>query len=106
MQQKLVPLPLDQKIQRGQDRQSRFNQRQKLLVEDQKCGLLQLAAAPPELPPTRAKYGPGLHPIHEIALLREPVVDLRFGMSVLHLLSQMALFVGDFDQEFCHWLAV
>jgi len=34
-QQILVPLPLDQKIQRCQDRQSRLNQRQKLLVEDQ-----------------------------------------------------------------------
>jgi hypothetical protein len=29
-------------------------------------------------------------------------VDLGFGMAVLHLLPQMALFVGDFDQELCH----
>jgi hypothetical protein len=26
-------------------------------------------------------------------------------MSVLHLLPQMALFVGDFDQELCHALS-
>jgi hypothetical protein len=34
--------------------------------------------------------------------LREPVVDLGFGIPVLHLLPQMALFVGDFDQELWH----
>src|SRR5208282_6167622 len=50
-QQILVPLPLDQKIQRCQDWQSRLNQRQKLLVEDQKRRLFQLAAAPPNWPP-------------------------------------------------------
>jgi hypothetical protein len=32
-------------------------------------------------------------------------VDLGFGIPVLHLLPQMALFVGDFDQELCHALS-
>jgi hypothetical protein len=32
-------------------------------------------------------------------------VDLRFGIPMLHLLPQMALFVGDFDQELCHSLS-
>ena len=50
LQQSFVPLPLDQKIQRRQDRQSRLDQRQKLLVEDQEGGLPQLAV-PPDLPP-------------------------------------------------------
>jgi hypothetical protein len=30
-------------------------------------------------------------------LLHEAVVDLGFGIAVLHLLSQVTLFVGDFD---------
>jgi hypothetical protein len=32
-------------------------------------------------------------------------VDLGFRIPVLHLLPQMALFVGDFDQELCHALS-
>jgi len=32
-------------------------------------------------------------------------VDLGFGIPVLHLLPQMALFVGDFDQELWHSLS-
>jgi hypothetical protein len=32
-------------------------------------------------------------------------VNLGFGIPLLHLLPQMALFVGDFDQELCHSLS-
>src|SRR5208282_6688370 len=86
LQQKFVPLPLDQKIQRRQDRQSRLDQRQKLLVEDQERRPAQLAATLSELAPAGAEDGPGLDPVHQVPLLREPVVDLGFGMPVLHLL--------------------
>jgi hypothetical protein len=51
LQQRFVALPLDQEIERGQDRQSRLDQRQKLLVEDQERGLLQLAERRPNWPP-------------------------------------------------------
>ena len=59
----------------------------------------------PRLSPAPAEDGPGLDPVHQVSLLHEPVVDLGFGIAVLHLLPQMALFVGDFDQELCHSLS-
>jgi hypothetical protein len=31
-------------------------------------------------------------------------VNLGFGVAVLDLLPQVALLVGDFNQEFCHFL--
>src|ERR1019366_4870707 len=104
LEQRFVPLPLDQKIERGQDRQSRLDQRQKLLIENQKRGLPHLAP-PPELASAGVEDGPGLDPVNEVSLLHEPVVDLRFRIPILHLLPQMALFVGDFDQELCHALS-
>jgi hypothetical protein len=33
-------------------------------------------------------------------------VHLGFGKAVLHLLPQVALFVGDFNQKFCHTLSL
>src|SRR5208282_2543662 len=103
-QKRLVALPLDQKIQRSQDGKARLDQGQKLLVENQKRRLLQLTLAA-ELPAARAEQGSRLNPIDKIALLHEPVVNLGFGIAILHLLPQMALFVGDFDQELCHSLS-
>jgi len=44
LQQELVPLPLDEQIERRQNRQPGLHQRQELLVEDQECRLFQLAA--------------------------------------------------------------
>jgi hypothetical protein len=105
LQQKFVALPLDQQIERRQDRQTRLDQGQELLVENQKRGLLAACPGCPNFPPPALSMVSGLNPVDQIALLREAVVDLGFGIAVLHLLPQVALFVGDFDQEFCHYLS-
>ena len=46
LQQRLIPLALDQKIERGEDGQTCLDQGEELLVENQEGGLLQLALAP------------------------------------------------------------
>ena len=103
MQQKLIALPLDQQIERRQDRQSRLDQRKKLLVENQERRSVSACRAP-ALASAGAEDGAWLDPVDEITLLREPVMDLGFGIAVLHLLPQVALLVRDFDQELCHAL--
>jgi hypothetical protein len=71
-----------------------------LLIENQECGLAQLAAAAA----SGVEEGAGLNPVNEVALLGKTVVNLGLGIAVLELLPQMALLVGDFDQELCHAL--
>ena len=76
------------------------NQRQKLLVKHQKCVLLQLSSAVQRN--ARSQHSLGLHPINEIALLREAVAHLGFRVALLDVLLDSSAIVRDFDYKFRH----
>src|SRR6202035_1444219 len=95
-----IALPLDQQIQRIQNRQPGFDQGKKLRVEDKKLALLDLAA--PSQP--ARKNSPRLDPIHQETLLHKAVANLGLGVAVLDLLQQVPALVRDFDYEFRHVL--
>src|SRR5262249_31508980 len=96
----LIPLPLDQQIQRIEDRQPSLDQRQELLVEDYELALLNLAP-PPDSEISRQQSA-RLDPINQQPLLHQPVAALGLGIAVLDMLEKAATFVGGFDQEFSH----
>ncbi len=99
LQQVLVALAFDQQVERSQDREARLDQGQKLLVKNQESAVPELAT------PGHAAGGqqaPRLHPIDEVPLLGVAVPHLRFRETMLDVLLEVALLVGDFDQEFCH----
>src|SRR5580700_5111159 len=96
-----VPLALDQQVERVQDRESRLDQRQELLVINQKRAVLELAP-PAEGKPTR-KQSLGLYPVNQIALCGKTVAYLGHRVALLDLLVRVATLVREFDDEFCHF---
>src|SRR5581483_10276894 len=90
-----------QQIKGIQDRQPGFDQRQKLLVEDQELARLDGAAGGKADFPGR-KQSPRLYPINQKPLLHEALPHLSRGVAVLHLLREASTLIRDFYQEFSH----
>jgi hypothetical protein len=95
-----IALPLDQQLQRLDDRQAGMDQGHELLVEDDKLLLLDLA--PVRKPDLGRKQALGLDRIDQKALLREAVADLDLRAPILGLLEDVAPLVGHLDQVFGH----
>ena len=95
-----VLLPLDQQIQRVQNRQSGLDQGQELLVEDHELALLDLPS--PELKLAAGKQASGFYPIDQVTLLHKALANLGFRVTMFHLLRQMATIVRDFNQKLGH----
>ena len=95
-----IALPLDQQLQRLDDRQAGMDQGHELLVEDDKLLLLDLA--PPREPDLGRKQALGLDRIDQKALLSKAVADLDLRAPILGLLEDVAPFVGHLDQVFGH----
>jgi len=94
-------LPLDKQLKRRQDRETSFDQRQKLLIEDHKWILFKFA--PRKAYPAAAENSLRFHPVDEITLLGESFANVGFRISVLDLLHQMPLLVRHFYEELCHF---
>src|ERR1041385_6739997 len=99
--QVFIGLTLNQEIERLQNRQSSFDQRQELLVEYQKLALLDPAFIR-KAQLAGSQNSPRLDPVDEVSLLHEPVANLGFRVSTLDLLQHVALVVGDFYQVLSH----
>src|SRR6266849_1483327 len=101
MQMRIL-LPLDQQVQRIQNRQPRLDQSQELLIENDKLALLDLP--PPQLKLPSGKKAPWLDPVDQVTLLYETVANLRLRIAVLDLLQQVSAFVSCLYKKFSHAL--
>jgi hypothetical protein len=77
------------------------DQGQKLLVEDNKVALLDFAA-PSQGDLAARQKAPRLDGIHQEALLRITLTDLRRGVAVFDLLQRPAPVIGHSYQKFGH----
>src|ERR1700690_2476903 len=98
-----ILLPLDQQVERVQDRQAGFNQGKKLLVENDKLALADLAS-PGKWRLAGSKQAAWLHPVNQVTLLHETVAHLGLGEPALDLLQQVPALVGCLNEKFCHLL--
>src|SRR5262249_27418924 len=101
--EKGIALALAEKLQGLQDWQARFDQREKLLVKDDKRGAFDPLLSPPKQTP-RGEPSPALDGINQVALLEETIANVLFGHSALQLLEHVPALVRHFDQEFSHEL--
>lgn len=91
----LIALPFDEQVERVENGQAGFDERQELLVENDELALLDLAAPPDR--EVSGKQGAGLDRVNQQPLLYQAVANLGLGISVLHLLENVSALVGCFD---------
>ena len=94
-------LPPSQQVERAQDWQPRLDQRQELLVEDQKGFEIHLLLAP-----VAAQHAARLDRIDQVAGLREARAQLIGRGGGVVLLLDAAALVGDAYDKLCHWASL
>src|SRR5258708_28879350 len=95
-----ILLALDEQIQRIQNRQTGLDQRQKLLVINQKRTLLQLA--PAACSEAARQQTLRLYPMNQIPLRGKAIAHLIHRVSLLDLLVGVPTLVREFYDKFRH----
>src|SRR5579872_6721499 len=92
-----IALATTQDFKRSQNWQAGFEQRKELLIEDNKGLKLELGGRA-----AREQTGLRLNRINEIAKLGKALLRLGGVRCAMDLFTDVATFVGQLDDEFCH----